>query len=175
MEELLKKLKHKDENAFESIVRIFEKTLYNIAKFRLKDDFLAKDAVQETFFSLFLNSKKIKNAEKLKPWLTVVLINKCNDIARENKIVQISFEQKEFENFTYSEDEFIKLVDKVDIANSIDVLNVEERTIISMYYNDSYSLKEISQILNINNSTIKSKISRAKAKLKKRIGGEKIE
>ncbi len=171
MEELLKRLKHKDERAFEDIVRIFENQLYIIAKMRLKDEFLAKDAVQETFFSLFLNSKQIKSGEKLKSWLTIVLINQCNDIAKKNKIVQVSFEQNDFENFTYSEDDFKKLIDKIDFDNNISSLNIVERTIIAMYYAGNYSLKEISEILKISNGTIKSKISRAKDKLRKKIGG----
>ena len=41
-----------------------------------------------------------------------------------------------------------------------------------MFYGESYSLKEISEILNINIGTLKSKISRAKSKLKAKIGGE---
>ncbi|MGN1013174.1 MAG: RNA polymerase sigma factor [Clostridia bacterium] len=172
MEELLRRLKHKDECAFESIVKIFENQLYTIAKIRLRDDFLAKDAVQETFFSLFLNSKHIKNEEKLKSWLTIVLINKCNDIAKKNKIIQVSFEQNYFENFTYSEDDFKKLIDKIDFYSNISLLSVEERTIIAMYYDGNYSLKEISEILNISSGTIKSKISRAKVKLRKKMGGE---
>ncbi len=171
MEELLKRLRHKDENAFEDIVRIFENQLYIIAKMRLKDEFLAKDAVQETFFSLFLNSKQIKSEEKLKSWLTIVLINQCNDIVKKNKIVQVSFEQNNFENYTYSEDDFKKLIDKIDFDNNISSLNVVERTIIAMYYAGNYSLKEISEILKISNGTIKSKISRAKDKLRKKIGG----
>lgn len=175
MEKLLKRLKHKDEEAFESIVKIFENQLYTIARFRLRDDFLAKDAVQETLFSLFLNANQIKSVENLKSWLTIVLINQCNDIANKNKIIQVSFEQNEYENFIYSEDEFKNLIDKIDLDREINLLNTEERTIIAMYYYGDYSLKEISEILKINNGTIKSKFSRAKNKLRKKIGGEKIE
>ena len=175
MEELLKKLKHEDEKAFESIVKAFENQLYTIAKLRLKDEFWAKDAVQETFLSLFLNCKKIKNAEKLKSWLIIVLINECNDIVHDNKIGQVSFNQNNFENLIYLEDNFKKLIDKIDFNNIINKLNEEERTIIAMYYSGQYNLKEISRILNIKNGTIKSKLSRAKDKLRKEIGGKEVE
>lgn len=167
MEELLKKLKHGDEEAFESIVKSYEKQLYTIAKVRLKDESLAKDAIQETFLSLFLYSKRIKNVEKLKSWLIIVLINKCNDIVKENKIHNISFEENNFQNFIHSDDEFIKITDKIDLINNINRLNNEERTILAMYYSSEYTLNEISKILNIKIGTIKSKISRAKSKLRK--------
>lgn len=164
MEELLKKLKHGDEEAFESIVKSYEKQLYTIAKVRLKDESLAKDAIQETFLSLFLYSKRIKNVEKLKSWLIIVLINKCNDIVKENKIHNISFEENNFQNFIHSDD---KITDKIDLINNINRLNNEERTILAMYYSSEYTLNEISKILNIKIGTIKSKISRAKSKLRK--------
>ena len=65
MEELWKKLKDGEEEAFEEIVKMFKKQLLLIAKLRLKDDALADDAVQETFINLFLNIKKIKEYSKL--------------------------------------------------------------------------------------------------------------
>ena len=171
MDELLKRLKIGDEEAFEHLVKFYERQLLIIAKLRLNDEHLARDAVQETFLSLFLNSMKISNSKKIKPWLTAVLINKCNDLARENKIMQVSFEQNDFENFIYSDDEFKNIIDKIDFVSKINLLDVDERTIIAMYYEGEYTTKEISEILNISNGTIKSKISRAKVKLKNKIGG----
>lgn len=48
---------------------------------------------------------------------------------------------------------------------------MEERTIIAMYYSQNYTTKEISDILNIKESTIRSKMLRAKAKIKEKLGG----
>lgn len=66
MQELLEKLKNRDEEAFEKIVKLFRNQLLLIAKIRLNDDGLADDAVQETFISLYLNARKIKEYSKLK-------------------------------------------------------------------------------------------------------------
>jgi len=85
--------------------------------------------------------------------------------------MQVSFEQNDFENFIYSDDEFKNIIDKIDFVSKINLLDVDERTIIAMYYEGEYTTKEISEILNISNGTIKSKISRAKVKLKNKIGG----
>lgn len=172
MEELLKRIKHKDEEAFEEIVNMFQRQLLIIATFRLGDKEFADDAVQDTFLSLFNNCKKIKDANKMKAWLTKVLINKCNKIIKQNKNFKISFELNYFENYIYEEDSYKNIHDEIDFYNRLNVLDTEERTIIAMFYGESYSLKEISEILNINVGTLKSKISRAKSKLKDKIGGE---
>ena len=49
MDELLKRLKIGDEEAFEHLVKFYERQLLIIAKLRLNDEHLARDAVQETF------------------------------------------------------------------------------------------------------------------------------
>lgn len=172
MEELLKKIKFGDEQAFETIVKTYEKQLLVIAELRIGDAYLAKDAVQETFLSLYLNSWKIKKSSKLKSWLAIVLVSKCNNILENNKFAQISLEANELENFIYSEDEFENVVENLDFKKYISCLDIDERTIIAMYYDDNYTTKEISNILHISQGTIKSKISRAKIKLKNRTRGE---
>lgn len=63
MEELLKRIKHKDEEAFEEIVNMFQRQLLIIATFRLGDKEFADDAVQDTFLSLFNNCKKKKRCK----------------------------------------------------------------------------------------------------------------
>lgn len=144
----------------------------NIAKLRLNDDGLADDAVQETFISLYLNARKIKEYSKLKPWLTVVLINNCNNIIKKNKNLKFSSELDIFSNYEKSEDQFQNVNDNIDFLKFIEFLSAEEKTIIAMYYSKNYTTREISDILNINESTIRSKMSRAKAKIREKIGGE---
>ena len=80
MKEVLKKIVYGDKDAFEEIVQAYQKQLLVIANSKLKDRSLSWDAVQETFITLYLNINKIKNYDKLKSWLAVVLMNNCNKI-----------------------------------------------------------------------------------------------
>ena len=48
----------------------------------------------------------------------------------------------------------------------IESLKEEERMIILLFYNGKYTIKEISYILGINENTIKSRLNRAKNKIK---------
>ena len=173
MEELLKKLnRNNDDIVFEEIINKVQKQLFIIAKARLRDDSLAEDALQETFISLYLNINKIKDEKKLKAWLTKILINKCNDIMRKNKIYSFKCDYNILENNLYSNNQYDDLNNHIDIFRIINLLNVEERTIIIMFYSKKYTIKEISKILNINENTIKTKISRIKIKLKKYLAEE---
>lgn len=86
MEKILFRLKNNENEAFEEIIKKYGGRLFLIAKTKIKDDALADDAVQETFISLYENVHRIKSESKLNSWLTKVLINKCNDLMRKNKI-----------------------------------------------------------------------------------------
>ena len=48
----------------------------------------------------------------------------------------------------------------------INFLDKDERTIIILYYNERYTTKEISKLLHMKENTVKSKILRAKQKIK---------
>jgi RNA polymerase sigma-70 factor (ECF subfamily) len=174
LEELFEKLKKGDEEAFEEIVNIYEQQLLLIAKHRLRDISLANDVVQETFIALFVSAKKIRKYEKLKSWLVKVLINKCNKAMREVYIPNISLESMEIEKVT-SENEFKSIIDDIDFLKKIDFLNTEDRTIMIMYFSEEYTMKEISEILNIKIGTLKSKISRIKDKIEEEIRGNQYE
>ena len=161
----MENLKNNNEEFFKEIIEIYQRQLFLIAKVRLKDDFLASDAVQETFVALYFNMHKIKKSEKLKSWMTKTLINKCNDIIIKNKIYSFNIEYENYEKYSAS-DEYENINKKIDILKFIETLNIQDKTIIVMYYSNNYTSKEISDILKINENTIKTKISRIKLKLK---------
>ena len=174
MNKILKNIKIYDEDEFEKIVKKYESSLLLIAKSRLRDPSMAKDVVQETFISLYVNENKIKNYDKLKSW--IVLINNCNKIMRKYYIKDMKYESLE-KNINLCEDniELKKIVDNMNFFNIIDFLDIDERTIITMYFMEEYTLKEISEILKINIGTIKSKISRIKDKIRKKLGDDYYE
>ncbi len=173
MEELFKRLKNRDDDAFREIIELLSRQLFLIAKTRIKDDSLADDAVQEAFISLYLNLDKIKESSKLKSWITKTVINKCNDIMRKNRIYSFNSNYDTLENCFHDSNEYDNLNRSIDISNAIELLNVEDRTIIVMFYSKDYSLKEIAKILNLNENTVKTKISRIKMKIKKFLEEEK--
>lgn len=176
MKEVFKKIVYGDKDAFEEIVQAYQKQLLVIANSKLKDRSLAWDAVQETFITLYLNINKIKNYDKLKSWLAVVLMNNCNKINKKKEFIELSYDEAECEKkLATDNEEFDKIFDEMDFFNCISFLNEEERTIMAMYYSNEYTVKEISDILNINLGTVKSKISRAKIKIRMSLGGKNNE
>lgn len=170
MEELITQAKNQDKNAFTQLVLQIEKELYLIARTRLNNDDDISDAIQETIISAFENINKLKDNKYFKTWIIKILINKCNYIYRKNsKIIFLndkSMLDKTFNNDINDE--------KVNFEMLIKYLDNEEKTILTLFYYFKYTTKEISKIMNIKESTIKSKLLRAKIKIKDKYKGEQL-
>lgn len=69
------------------------------------------------------------------------------------------------DNSTYTNNIFQEVESNIDFDLLIQHLNYNERLIFTLYYRNKYTPTEISNILNINVNTVKSRISRAKQKI----------
>lgn len=168
LEELLDKAIRKDIDALEKILQSINSDLYRVAKAKLDNEEDIKDAISEMTIDVYKNIHKLKEKRYFKTWVIKILINKCNDIYRANnrqfkiftKILN-SRNSKEERNYTDKIDE------KLDFESYFKVLNEDERIVIVLHYNNRYTVGEISDILNINVNTIKSRLTRGKQKIEK--------
>lgn len=116
----------------------------------------------------------MKEVQFFKTWLIKILINKSNDIYNsKNKKKIIPFEQLEgIKNFnSYNLDNIENLLDFKFICNN---LKYEDKIIILLYYMENLSDKEIAELLNMNENTVKSKRRRAKNNIKDILEGGNI-
>lgn len=168
MEELVAKAKKKDEKAFDELILLTQKEMYLIAKTKLNNEDDIADAIQETILSCYRNLRKLRDNKFFKTWLIKILINECNKIYKNKRENNVSFEEKEIENYLKIEDDSFE-----NIGFDILIRNLkdDEKIILTLYYYSKYSTKEISKILKISEGTIRSKISRAKIKLRNQYEG----
>lgn len=171
MEELVKQAQKGNKSAFTELFLSLKMELYKIARVRLSNNEDIDDAIQETMIEVFRNINKLTDISNFKKWIIRILINKCNRIYRKRKKYNISFEAEEFENYLKSDE---NLEDNLNFYYILKDLNYDERMIVSLYYLEDYTTKDISNILKINENTIKTKLRRVKIKLKDKYGKEKI-
>lgn len=162
MEELVEKAKKNDKRAFSELVTLIEKELYLIAKAKLKNDDDIGDAIQETIYKSYKNIKKLRDNSIFKTWIIKILINECNNIYKKKSRYSISYEDKEMEKYLATNDKS----DNVEFEVLIKDLDNEERFILTLYYCSKYTVKEISKIAKINENTVKSKMARARNKIR---------
>lgn len=163
---LVKEAKKGSKSAFEQLIIYYKNDLYNIARTRLMQIDDIEDAVQETIISAYQSIHKLRNVSKFKSWLITILINKCNYIYKQKNITQVSFEAINGENYLLQESKYDS---NIEFDNLLNILDRDEKTVILLYYSEGYNSKEISKMLNINDSTIRNIISRAKNKIKNQL------
>lgn len=122
------------------------------------------DCIQETTISAYRNLKKLKDNRFFKTWVIRILINKCNKIYKQRYRKCVSYDEKEMENYLVSDSD---LDDNVSFDFLIRNLKQDEKNILTLYYCSNFTTKEISKLLKMKESTVRSKIMRAKEKLRK--------
>lgn len=171
MELLLKKIKSGDKESLETFVKSIEKRLYIIAMARLMNEADAKDVTQETLIKIYTKINQLHNMESLMPWATKILINECNNMLKKRKKLEYSYDNLEMEKYL-TDNEYIEIENDYNFFELIEHLTMEERTILTMYYSEDYTTKEIGKILKTNENTVRTKIKRAKLKIKKKFEEE---
>lgn len=159
-EELIKRAKVHDKEAFSKLMKREGKSMYKVAKSILKNDEDVADAMQETALSCLEKIENLQQEQYFRTWLIRILINHCNAIYRKKSryvIKEVLLEHVAGED-AYANVEWMYL---------LQCLDKKYRTVIVLYYAEGFKVKEIARILNISESAVKERMATARKKLKK--------
>ncbi|BCZ47228.1 hypothetical protein psyc5s11_32950 [Clostridium gelidum] len=146
-------------DSFVEIIQENRVSLYRLSKSILKNEADVQDAISETIIKAYTNIYKLKLMDSFKPWIMKILVNECYSIIKKHKKLELVDDFADYEG-SYedkTEDNLMFYVNQLD---------EEFKSVIILFYYDDISIKNISIILNISEGTVKSRLSRAKAKLK---------
>lgn len=141
----------------------------------------AEDVLHEGFIKIIRNIHSFRNKGhgSFEAWMRKIMVNTSlnyiRDHAKERKFLDIDpiSDRIDLGNDTGDDDDhFMNLAGKVDptiIMGMICELPLGYRTVFNMYVFESYSHKEIAQILNFSENTSKSQLSKARAMLRKNL------
>lgn len=164
MELMIKRAQKGDKEAFIKLMEKYTQDMYKVAKTRLSSEEDIGDAIQETILSAYKNICVLKNANYFKTWLIRILINKCNDIISSNK--NIVYVEEYYESSVKDEILQDKFENNIAFKEVLENLSEAYRTVVVLYYVNGFNIREISEILNEKEGTIKSRLSRAREKLR---------
>ena len=141
--------------------------MYNTSLSIVNNTADAADAIQESFLSAFTKLNTYKGEASFGTWLKKIVINKSIDSL---KMKKIDYEQiNDNHSETMEEQTLTNTEDINDLINKIKKatkkLPDKYRIIFSLYMFEGYDHKEIGYILDINEATSRSQLTRAKRKL----------
>lgn len=138
------------------------KPLYLYIRKRISNQLDAEDLTQEVFYKLSKSNRE--KVENIKSWVYTIAKNTITDYYRKKKLHTV-----EIENIAINE-EYIKNDSIKELSNCITPfikqLPKDYRIVMTLSELDEVSQKEIAKKLNLNYTTVRSKVQRGRKKLK---------
>ncbi len=147
------------------IFNLFKNDIYRLAFSYTKNYSDSDDIVQSVFIKLYKNFDKFNDDISIKKWLTTVTINECKTLflsAWKRKIFPINDRE---------ENTMIDNKQDTNLIEALFKLPKKYRIVLFLFYYEDYKIREISEILKLNESTVKTRLSRAKSLLKSALKG----
>lgn len=125
----------------------------------------AEDMLQEAFTRAFLKIHTFRFDSEFGAWLKRIVVNTCINALNKRKVEITYFDELSRYEQPEEEDNPDIVYKTQDILNAMKELPRGGRLIFSLYLLEGYDHQEISQILNITESTSKSQFMRAKNRI----------
>lgn len=167
---LLNEIKNHNKEVFEALFNEYYPVLVKYAEGFVFNRQVCEDIVQNLFVYFWDNVEQLTNESSLKAYLFRSVKNRCLNYLRDLQVLdkrKLLFLEAML-NCKKSEDWLDpELTNK--IKNAIDTLPNQMAVVFRLKYIQGFKLKEISESLNVSENTVKTQLSRAKSKLRKKL------
>lgn len=163
--EPIEALKRGEAEAIHWLVDSFSQRLLKAATLMLGDQHLAEDAVQDCLIDAISHLSDFRGDASIYTWLYTILLRRCQ---RQKK--------RRFSQVVRSPEEMGRLLpvetcsgdsgERWILRKVIKSLNYKYREVIVLFYYEEFSINEIAELLNEPEGTVKSKLHRARKKLR---------
>lgn len=172
LDDLMVKCKQGDLNSFEILIKSYSKQVYNILLRILGNQEDAKDVSQEVFIKVYRKINTFQGESEFFTWLYRITLNAAKDFTKKKK-VHLSVNELNDSGHELPQDKgsnpeavFVKVERKDAILKALMEIKEDQREIIVLRDIQGLSYEEISNILGIELGTVKSRINRARTRLR---------
>jgi RNA polymerase sigma-70 factor (ECF subfamily) len=172
---LIKDAQKGNVQAYNTLVLTYQDDVYHVALRIMVDPGLAADMTQDAFIRAYKNLRRFKDGN-FKAWLMRIVTNRCYDELRKHKRrPQVSIDEMTEENESYAplrddgqspEEERESSEMMAAIQSCLESLPDEQRIAAILCDVEGYDYNEIAKIMDVSLGTVKSRMSRARSKLR---------
>ena len=150
-----------DRERFVAQVTELQETLYRTARSILRNEQDAQDAVQEAVTQAFARLHTLRDPAKFKPWLLRILVNTCYDACRRRRSTVYLEAVEETLAAPQSDCE-----ERMSLWSAVMRLPEEQKAVVTLFYYEDLPIRAISEVLGVTQGTVKSRLSRARGRLR---------
>ena len=174
-EEIVERIKKGEKQLYEQLMRKYDKRLFRIAMSIINDEAEARDIMQNTYLNAYLQLPAFKNNSSFSTWLTRILINESL-LRKKRQIKQQQIREARKAN-NENETPLKSLLDKelkARLEKAISNLPEKYKLVFVMREIEEMNTQETMDVLNITESNVKIRLSRAKEMLREKLAGKKL-
>ena len=173
--ELVKRTLEGDQQAYALLVEKYQEQIHALAWQKLGDFHTAEEITQDAFIAAYQKLNSLKHPHRFSGWLYVITNNLCKMWHRKKKPQAESLEQTdpmELEELYYTEyktqerEEDRKENQRSLVKELLSRLKESDRTVVTLHYLAGLSCEEIGEFLGVSTNTVKSRLHRARNRLK---------
>lgn len=140
---------------FTKLVCEYENTLYTVAISMMKNEHDCEDAIQTAILKAFEKLSTLKHEEYFKTWLVRILINVCKkNLKKQNNVSVVQEDISSNDN------------DSIEVRLALENLPDKIRQVVVLHYIESFTTKEVADILSIPKGTVLSRLAKGRELLK---------
>ena len=165
-----------DQSAFAELVKKYQKPVHALAWRKVGDFHVAEEVTQDTFLQVYKKLATLKDPHRFEGWLYTIASRQCHAWLRKKRMQTQSLEETDpelIEKMTYSQyiaEEQAKAATDAQrsiVHKLLARLQESERTVVTLHYFGEMTCEEISRFLGVSASTVKSRLRRARFRLRK--------
>ena len=173
---LIQQVLQGDQEAFAFLVNKYQKGVHALAWRKIGDFHIAQEITQDAFLRAYQKLETLKNHNLFGGWLYVIAARLCSDWFQKKSLPEQSLEvtdMNEVNHGSYSRYVAQKQEAEADetrrevVKELLQKLPESERTVMTLHYLGEMTIKTISEFLGVSPNTVKSRLSRARNRLKK--------
>ncbi|MCT2196004.1 RNA polymerase sigma factor SigW [Paenibacillus sp. p3-SID1389] len=177
---LVKLARKGDQEAFAELVDLYKDKLYHLGYRMLSNRHEAEDVVQETFLRVHKHWNRYDDKQKFSTWIYRIATNLCIDRLRKRKpsyyLDAEMNDQDGLDGYTLipgdertPETEYLLSETQLTIHQAIEGLPAKYKSVIVLRYLQELSLQEISEVLDMPVTTVKTRVHRGREFLRKKL------
>ena len=174
--QLVEEARAGDQLAFHRLVDQFQPEIYRMIYYRTRSQMDAEDLTQDVFLKAYKHLARLQTPRVFRSWLYRIAVNRVNDYFRKKRFRAL-FGNISVDDETFQETEEMAVAaqgpEQIErrefwqhVEKMLDILSHMEREVFLLRFLDQLSLKEITEALGKNESTIKTHLYRALNKIK---------
>lgn len=168
---LFSRKKKLDKEYSELIFRLYYNPAYEAAYFYCGDAAIAEEAAQEAIFKAIQNIDQLRDSDKIEAWVKKIAINNATDLLNKNKkVVSIELVAPILDSQENSPEYIMNSQETFEAVRGIvESLDPAMKQIIHLYYYQEMKVKDIADLLQKPEGTIKTLLYRARNSIRSKL------